>query len=111
MAGTSIFAATPSIFESLVFKLIFIVKPLPGSVAGGGERKKWDETERKSASEASQVVEWGGEKAAELLNPHPSPDSLARFTGRFFSLFPSLRSLVPGYYNILCITNKLNRIE
>ena len=44
MAGTSIFAATPSIFESLVFKLIFIVKPLPGSVAGGGKRKKWDET-------------------------------------------------------------------
>ena len=76
-----------------------------------GKGKKWDETERKSASEASQVADWEGEKAAELLNPNPSPDSLARFTGRFFPLFPSLRSLVPGYYNILCITHKLNRIE
>ena len=49
----------------------------------GGRGKKRDETGRKSASEASRVVDWGGEKAAELRNPHPpqtpSLASLAEF--------------------------------
>ena len=45
----------------------------------------------------------------ELRHPHPSQDSLARLTGRFFSLFPPLRGLIPGYYNIR-ITHKLNFI-
>ena len=55
----------------------------------GGKGKKRDETGRKSAREASRVVDWGGGgKAVELRNPHPSPDSLARFTGRFFFAFP-----------------------
>ena len=37
----------------------------------GRKGKKRDETGRKSASEASRVVNWGGGKAAELPNPHP----------------------------------------
>ena len=51
----------------------------------------------------------GGGEAAELGNPHPFPDFLARFTGRFFSLSASLWNLVPGYYNV-CITHELNFI-
>ena len=60
---------------------------------------------------AKRAEWWTGEegKAAKLSRPHPFPDSLARFTGRFFSLFPPLRSLVPGYYNI-CIRRKRNFI-
>ena len=39
---------------------------------------------------AKRAEWWTGElgKAAELRNPHPSPDSLARFTGRFVFAFP-----------------------
>ena len=49
----------------------------------GEKGKKRDETGRKSASEASRVVNWGAGKAAELRNPHPpqtpSLSSLAEF--------------------------------
>ena len=56
----------------------------------GEKGKKRDETGRKSASEASRVVNWGAGKAAELRNPHPpqtpSLSSLAEFF-RFCSDF------------------------
>ena len=50
VAGTSIFAGTPSMFESLELKLIFIVNHYnislgPGCVVGG-KGKKRDETGR-----------------------------------------------------------------
>ena len=57
----------------------------------GGKSKKRDKKGRKSVSEASRVVDWGGGKAAELSYPHPSPDSLARFTG--LTSEPGLRLL------------------
>ena len=74
----------------------------------GGKGKKRDETGRKSAIEASRVVDWGGggrQWSFVILIPPQTP--LLASLADFFSLFPSLRSLVPGYYNI-CNTDKLN---
>ena len=65
MAGTSIFAGiSPSLsllfLNDLYFKTIILYYTSlgPGSVVGG-KGKKQDETGRKSASEASQVVDLG----------------------------------------------------
>ena len=65
MAGTSLFAVTPSIFESLVLKLIFIVKPLcnislgPGSVVGGKAKNGMNQEELRRAKRAEW---WTGEE-------------------------------------------------
>ena len=70
----------------------------------GGKGKKRDETGRKSASEASRVVNWGGGKTAELRNPHPpqtpSLSSLAGFF-RFCSDFVAAVSI----WEMLAATN------
>ena len=63
----------------------------PGSAVGekGNKRGQIGEI---LASEASPVVAWGGGKGGRALRqPFPSPEYLST------SLFPPMRSLVPGY--------------
>ena len=63
----------------------------PGSAVGEKENKRGQIGEI-LASEASPVVAWGGGKGGRALRqPFPSPDYLST------SLFPPMRSLVPGY--------------
>ena len=107
------FAATPSIFESLVLKSIFIGKPLqhqPGTrLPSDGKRQKMGRNRRK----IGERTEPRGGLGRRGGGGAPSSSSLPRLPRSLhwpiFPAFPPLRGLVPGYYNI-CITHKLNFI-
>ena len=64
----------------------------PGSAVVEKEKTGWNSKNIGERSELSGTLERG-----KGHHPFPSPDYLlARFARRFFLLFPTMRSLVPG---------------